>query len=53
MDVKVEALPSEGYLTEGQEVNYNSENIILEEFTKERIVEKRLCRSSAWMMRIF
>lgn len=27
---------------DGQEVNYNSENIILEEFTKERIVEKRL-----------
>lgn len=27
---------------DGQEVNYKSENIILEEFTKERIVEKRL-----------
>ena len=27
---------------DGQEVNYVSENVILEEFTKERIVEKRL-----------
>ncbi len=27
---------------DGQEVNYASENVILEEFTKERIVEKRL-----------
>lgn len=27
---------------DGQEVNYDSENVIIEEFTKEYIVEKRL-----------
>lgn len=48
-DVSVEILPSEGYLTEsetadGQTIDYKSDNVILEDFTKEKIVEKLIIK---------